>query len=222
MKVDDIMSVPVITVAPETPLKDAAALMLEHRISGVPVVAGGSVVGVLSETDILFKERTPPERHGLVDWILHYGDDPPAAKVSARTVRDAMTTPAVTVHRRRRVVDVAGLLLDLEIDRLPVVDGDQLVGIVTRSDLVRAFARSDEQIEEEIRRDAVVRAAWMPPENVEVAVTHGDVVLEGAVVTETVAELIESETHSVPGVISVESRLRWGEAPASSASRRDG
>jgi CBS domain-containing protein len=214
MNVADVMSVPVITVAPETPLKQAAALMLEHRISGVPVVAGGRVVGVLSETDILFKERTPPERQGLVDWILHYGDDPPAAKIGARTVREAMTTPAVTVQPRRRVAHAAGLLLDLGIDRLPVVDGDELVGIVTRSDLVRAFARSDEQIEEEIRRDAVVRAAWTPLENVEIAVTDGDVVLEGAVVTETVAKLIESETHSVPGVVSVESRLHWDEAGA--------
>jgi CBS domain-containing protein len=211
MKVEDVMTAPVITVSPETPLKRAAALMLEHRISGVPVVADGRLVGVLSETDILFKQRTSPQRQGLVDWVLHYGDDPPAAKLAARTARDAMTTPAVTVQPRRRVADAAALLLDIGIDRLPVVDGDELVGIVTRSDLVRAFVRSDEQLEAEIRRDVVVGTAWMPEESVDVTVTDGDVILEGSVETETVAQLIESQVRSVAGVVSVESRLEWPE-----------
>jgi CBS domain-containing protein len=211
MKVEDVMTAPVITVSPETPLKRAAALMLEHRISGVPVVADGRLVGVLSETDILFKERTSPQRQGLVDWVLHYGDDPPAAKLAARTARDAMTAPAVTVQPRRRVADAAALLLDIGIDRLPVVDGDELVGIVTRSDLVRAFVRSDEQLEAEIRRDVVVGTAWMPEESVDVTVTDGDVILEGSVETETVAQLIESQVRSVAGVVSVESRLEWPE-----------
>jgi CBS domain-containing protein len=185
--------------------------MLELRISGVPVVADGRLVGVLSETDILFKERTSPQRQGLVDWVLHYADDPPAAKLAARTARDAMTTPAVTVQPRRRVADAAALLLDIGIDRLPVVDGDELVGIVTRSDLVRAFVRSDEQLEAEIRRDVVVGTAWMPEESVDVTVTDGDVILEGSVETETVAQLIESQVRSVAGVVSVESRLEWPE-----------
>jgi CBS domain-containing protein len=211
MKVEDVMTAPVITVSPETPLKRAAALTLEHRISGVPVVADGRLVGVLSETDILFKQRTSPQRQGLVDWVLHYGDDPPAAKLAARTARDAMTTPAVTVQPRRRVADAAALLLDIGIDRLPVVDGDELVGIVTRSDLVRAFVRSDEQLEAEIRRDVVVGTAWMPEESVDVTVTDGDVILEGSVETETVAQLIESQVRSVAGVVSVESRLEWPE-----------
>ena len=211
MNVRDVMSAPVVTVAPQTPLKEAAALMLAHRISGLPVVADERVVGVLSETDILFKERKPPERHGLVDWILHYGDDPPLSKLNARTAADAMTTPAVTVHPRRPVSAAAGLLLELGIDRLPVVDGDQLVGIVTRADLVRAFVRGDEQIEDEIRRRVVVGAAWMPLENVDVTVTEGDVLLEGGVATKTLAQLIEAEAVSVPGVLSVDSRLRWQE-----------
>ena len=211
MRVEDVMSAPVVSVAPETPLKHAAALMLEHRISGVPVVSGGSLVGVLSETDILFKERTSPERHGLVDWVLHYGDDPPAAKLAARTARDAMTAPAVTVHRWRSVAAAAALLVDLGIDRLPVVDGDELVGIVTRADLVRAFVRRDEQIEDEIRGEVVVRTAWQAREAVDVAVTDGDVLLEGLVDNETAAELIASEARCVPGVVSVESRLRWPE-----------
>jgi CBS domain-containing protein len=209
MKVRDIMTAPVVTVAPDTPLKDAAVLMLHHRISGLPVVDGERVLGVLSETDILFKERSAPRRQGIVDWVLHYAEDPPTAKLTARTAKEAMTAPALTVPPYRSLADVAAMLLELQIDRLPVLDGDELVGIVTRSDLVRAFARDDEQIEAEIRSQILLGVAWMPRDAVAVTVTDGVVSLEGDVNTESVAELIESETRSVPGVLSVESRLSW-------------
>lgn len=212
MNVRDVMSEHVVTVGPETPLKTAAALMLEHGVSGVPVVADEHVVGVLSETDVLFKERTAPERQGLVDWVLHYGEDPPAAKLAARTAGEAMTSPAVTVSPGRSVSDAAALLLDLGIDRLPVVQGDLLVGIVTRSDFVRAFTRSDEAIAEEIREHVVVETVWAAPDAVTVTVDGGDVTLEGSVETPTVAEAIEAHTRRVPGVVSVESRLRWPDA----------
>jgi CBS domain-containing protein len=208
------MTAPVVTVPPETSLKEAAALMLENRISGLPVVDGRRVAGVLSETDILYKERNAPARQGLVDWLLHYGDDPPAAKLAARTVRDAMTTPAVTVPPQRTVADVADVLLDLGIDRLPVVEGDELVGIVTRSDLVRAFVRSDEEIAEEIRSRVVLGVAWMPRDAISVTVEDGAVVLEGEVGTESVAALIESQARRVAGVVSVESRLSWSQDAA--------
>jgi predicted transcriptional regulator len=120
-----------------------------------------------------------------------------------------MTTPAVTVPPHRSLADVADLLLDLGIDRLPVLDGDELVGIVTRSDLARAFVRSDEEIEAEIRREVVLRAAWMPRAAIVVTVVDGAVMLEGEVDTETAAKLIESQTGRVPGVMSIESRLSW-------------
>src|SRR5918911_4911545 len=126
MKVSDVMTTELVTVTPDVPLKEAAALMLEHRISGLPVVDGDRVVGVLSETDVLYKETTTPDRHGLVDWVLHYGDDPPAAKLAARTAGDAMTAPAVTVAPGRSVADAARMLLELGIDRLPVVEAGLL------------------------------------------------------------------------------------------------
>ena len=212
MNVRDLMTEAVVTVTPDTPLKRAATLMLEYGISGVPVVADDRLLGVLSETDILFKERAAPERQGLVDWVLHYGDDPPAAKLTARTAGEAMTSPAVTVAPGRSAADAADTLLDLGIDRLPVVAGGQLVGIVTRSDLVRAFTRSDEAIEQEIREQVVVGTAWAAPETVSVTVDAGDVMLEGTVDTPSVAEAIESHVRRVPGVVSVASQLRWPDA----------
>lgn len=142
MKVSEVMTENVFTVTPDTPLAIVATRMLEYGVSGMPVVQGGRVVGVVSETDILYKERTMPHRDGLVDSIAHFPEDPPRAKVEARTAREAMTMPAVTVAPERSLSDAAALMLDLGIDRLPVVRGGLLAGIVTRADIIRAFAYS--------------------------------------------------------------------------------
>jgi CBS domain-containing protein len=140
MKVSDVMTERVFTVTPDMPLRLVATRMLEYGISGMPVVDGERVLGVISETDILFKERVAPERKGVVDWLVHYAEDPPQRKLDASTAGEAMTTPAVTIAPRRSVADAAALMLELSIDRLPVVEGGELVGIVTRADLVRDFA----------------------------------------------------------------------------------
>jgi CBS domain-containing protein len=209
MKVRDVMTTEVVTVTSDTPLKKAAALMLERGISGIPVVDGGQVVGVLSETDVLFKEHTRPERQGLLDWVMHYGEDPPPAKLDARLAGDAMTSPALTVPPGRGVADAATMLLDLGIDRLPVVDGEELVGIVTRSDLVRAFTRTDGEVESEIREDVILRTLWVEPSAVSVSVDGGEVVIKGHVESEKVAELIRAYALRVPGVVSVDTKLTW-------------
>jgi CBS domain-containing protein len=146
MKVSDVMTEIVFTVTPDTPLTVVANRMLEYGVSGMPVVEDGRVVGVVSETDILYKERSVPDRDGLVDWIAHYPDDPPRAKLEARTAGQAMTSPAVTIAPERHLSDAAALMLDLGIDRLPVVSGGLLAGIVTRADIVRAFATVDVRV----------------------------------------------------------------------------
>ncbi len=73
----------VFTVTPDTPLTLVAVRMLEYGISGMPVVEDGRVLGVVSETDILYKERTAPDRAKLADWLAHYQDNPPRAKLEA-------------------------------------------------------------------------------------------------------------------------------------------
>ena len=207
MKVRDVMTETVFTVTPDTPLKLVATRMLEYGISGMPVVEGGRVLGVISETDILFKERNAPERNGLVDWLVHYGEDPPLAKLEARTAREAMTAPAVTIGPQRSVADAASLMLDLGIDRLPVVDGDQLIGIVSRSNLVRVFTRGDDEIAEEIRTAGALHRLWIDPEQVNVTVNDGNVVLAGEVDTPELVESLVAYAERTPGVVSVESRL---------------
>jgi CBS domain-containing protein len=209
MKVSDVMTENVFTVAVDTPLKTVATRMLEYGVSGMPVVAGERVLGVISETDILFKERTVPDRKGVVDWLVHYAEDPPLAKLDARTAGEAMTTPAVTIASGRSVADAAALMLDLSIDRLPVVDAGRLVGIVTRTDLVRAFTREDDEIAREIRRGGMLQRLWLDAEGLEISVDDGNVVLEGEVDTQDVAEALVSFAEQTPGVVSVESMLTW-------------
>jgi CBS domain-containing protein len=218
MLVRDVMTEKVFTVTRDTPLKVVATRMLEYGVSGLPVVADEEVVGVVSETDILFKERVAPERKGVVDWLVHYAEDPPLAKLDARTAGDAMTTPAVTIQSGRSVEDAATLMLDLRIDRLPVVDSGRLVGIVTRADLVRAFTRSDDLIAQEIREEGLLKRFWVGPSSVTLDVDQGNVVLEGRVDNEDLAESIVAFTERIPGVVSVESKLTW---PKTKGHRRE-
>lgn len=209
MKVSDVMTERVFTVTVDTPLKIVATRMLEYGVSGMPVVVGERVLGVISETDILFKERIAPDRKGVVDWLVHYAEDPPLAKLEARTAGEAMTTPAVTIGSTRSIADAAATMLELRIDRLPVVDGGRLVGIVTRTDLVRAFTRGDDEIAAEIRRGGMLQRLWMNPESLDVTVEQGNVLLEGTVDTQDLAESIVGYAETTPGVVSVESRLTW-------------
>lgn len=212
MRVSDIMTNKVFTATRDMPLRLAATRMLEYGITGLPVMDGERLVGVISETDILFKERAVPVRDGLVDWLVHYGEDPPEAKLSARTVGDAMTAPAVTIGSRKNVSEAAALMLDLGIDRLPVVDGDELVGILTRTDLVRAFTRTDDEIKQEIHDEVIFQTLWVSPGRVKVEVDDGSVTLEGEVDNEALADQVVHFVQRVPGVVSVEPRLVWPEA----------
>jgi CBS domain-containing protein len=219
MKVRDVMTENVFTATPDTPLKVVATRMLEYGVSGMPVVEGDRVLGDISETDILFKERTAPDRKGVLDWLVHYGEDPPLAKLEARTAGEAMTTPAVTIASGRSVSDAAALMLELRIDRLPVVNGDRLVGIVTRTDLVRAFTRADKVIEREIRDDGIVKRFWIGPSHVNVSVDQGSVLLEGEVDAREQADAIVAFATGTPGVVAVESRLTWPGKPKAARRR---
>jgi CBS domain-containing protein len=213
MKVKDVMKSEVTTVAPETSLRDVAALLAERGISGLPVVEnGGAVVGVVSEADILMKERTPQARRGgLLGRILEPPDPDADAKLVARTAREAMTSPAVTVEPNENIPRAAALMVERGINRLPVVDGGALVGIVTRADLVRAFTRDDTAIASEIRNDVILRQFWVDPETVIVKVDNGDVMLKGEVEKRSIAELLASFVERIPGVVSVDSQLSWRE-----------
>ena len=119
MMVQQVMTREVLTIGPETPCDKARRLMDEHRIRHLPVVAGGRLVGMVSDRDIRSAAVQP----------------------SAAIVGRIMTPNPVTVSSETRVEDAAQLMLDARIGSLPVAAGDALVGIVTYTDLLRAFVR---------------------------------------------------------------------------------
>jgi CBS domain-containing protein len=221
MRVEDVMTREVATVRSETTLKEAAESLVRRRISGLPVVdAENHVLGVLSEGDILFKEIGEAEPKSMLErWLLFPLPDVPS-KLEARTAGEAMSAPPVTIGPKRPLTDAANTMIDERVNRLPVVDdAGKLIGIVTRADLVRAFVRSDEEIEKEIRDDVIRRTLWIAPDAVEVIVEDGNVRLAGQLETKADAELIPAFVQRVPGVVSVLSKLRWPEEHGNGSGR---
>ncbi len=207
MKISEVMTRDVLAVSPETPLKEVAQTLSEKRISGVPVVDGdGRVTGVLAESDIVRQEQGAERERGLLARVV----EGPPLRLEARTAGEAMNAPALTVAPEHEVAEAARLMTEHGVNRLPVVDGDgRLAGIVTRADLVRAFARSDADIERELREEVLLRTLWIDPATVQVSVRDGEVTLDGDVQQKADADLLEYFATRVPGVVAVRSNLSW-------------
>jgi CBS domain-containing protein len=211
MKVKDVMTTDVATTTPEVPLKDVALEFVRRRISGMPVVGeDGRVLGVVSETDILAKEGDERRSSGFLQWLVDPGDPWVTTRFNAVTVEDAMSAPAKTIAPDRPLAEAATIMLDEDVNRLPVVDkSGMLVGLLSRGDLVRAFARSDEEIYREIEEDVVRKVMWLDPSSVAVTVTNGVVSIAGEVASKADAELLPAFARKVAGVVDVSSSLRY-------------
>lgn len=211
MRVADVMTVAVTTTTPETPLRVLARELGQHGISGMPVVEDGRVVGVISEADILAKtRRTPEDTRGLLERVLHPGTPEEALKHEATVVGEAMTAPAITVESYCSIATAAARMLEHRVNRLPVLSRGRLAGIVTRADIVRAFARPDAEIEADARDQlAHQRSLAGETSTVLVKVLDGDAVLTGLVGTPGEVETLERVVREVPGVVAVRSDLSF-------------
>ena len=210
MKIKDLMTTDVVTIGPEASLKDVARVLAERKISGLPVVdAERRVLGIVSEADILYKEKGSEEKGGFFGWLLLEGVEA-EAKLAARTAGEAMTTPVISIGPEKPVAEAAAKMIEYGVNRLPVVDEQgKLVGLVSRADLVRAFTRTDAEIMREIREDVILRTLWISPERVTVTVSKGEVTLSGQVETKADAELLPYFVERVPGVVGVKASLTW-------------
>jgi CBS domain-containing protein len=206
VKVRDAMTTDVKTVGPEASLKDVAGILAEHRISGLPVVDDDRrVLGVITKADIIIKELA--EAPSVLRRLLHHREATAVAtKVAAQTASEAMNAPPITVEPAYLLVDAAELMVEQGVNRLPVVEDDRLVGILTRFDLVRAFARSDAEIEQDIREEALAGLSW--PEELQLTVRDGEVILRGEVDSKFDADAVPASIRRIPGVVSVDSELR--------------
>jgi CBS domain-containing protein len=200
--VEQVMTTKVVTVSPETPIAEVARILVEREISGLPVVdAGGRVVGVVSEGDLLVREAG------------HWSDERRRArggKVDARTAGEAMTSPALTIEPFRAIRAVAEIMIENHVNRLPVVDADgRLLGIVSRADLVRAFVQTDAELEQTIRTEVLIRDMWLDPDKFTVSVDHGVARVTGTVIKRSTAEVIARLLAMVPGVVAAETDITW-------------
>jgi CBS domain-containing protein len=212
MRIQDVMTTDVFTISPDALLKDAAIEFVQQRISGMPVLnSDGNVLGVISETDILPKESGEQRGSGgFLQWLVNPDDPWINQRFDAVTVADAMSSPARTILPGRPLAEAAKIMLDEDINRLPVVDTEGLlVGLVSRGDLIRAFARPDEEIRREIQEDVLHGAMWLDPNSLDVTVTSGVVTLNGEVASKADAELLPTFARKVPGVVDVRSTVTY-------------
>jgi CBS-domain-containing membrane protein len=213
MRIGDVMTRSVITVGPDTPLRDVARLLDEHRISGVLVAdEQGALLGVVSEADFLVEAQggVPTHRSPIARLFGRAGDSgTPGDRHFASTAAELMTSPVITIGPEALIADAAALMTKDRINRLPVVKDGRLVGIVTRADLVRSYVRTDEQLAETIREDVLVRTLWLDPKQFEVTVADGIATIRGSVDRRSSAEMIARTAVLVPGVRDVVSHVTW-------------
>jgi CBS domain-containing protein len=214
MNVRDLMTTDVVVAHPETSLKAVARLLLEHRISGVPVVDGeGRVLGVVSEADLLVKEagQPPQARRSPLRWLLGDDRDDEAVRqrINAVTAGEAMTTPVATIEADRPLSEAARRMTEGAINRLPVVVDGRLAGIITRADVVRAYARSDD----ELLAAAQVAVRAIDGLRVE-EVSDGVVRIAGSVSHASVAATARKVIVAIDGVVAVDDRdVSWPDEP---------
>jgi len=211
MTVKDVMTTHVLWVRREASYKEMAVRLRQFRISALPVLDDDmKVIGVVSEADLLLKEGLDDldGLPGMVEGILHRRDREKAAGVTAA---DLMTSPAVTVSPDDTVEHAAKLMYSRKLKRLPVVNAaGQLAGIISRTDLLAVFDRSDKEVRKEIT-DAILRELMQDPRQFSVSVKDGIVTLAGS--PETVGlgrELVRMSRH-VQGVVAVRDRLSYPE-----------
>ena len=213
MTVRDAMTRSVLTVPLIAPLSEVALVLIDNGISGVPVVdVDGTVLGVVSEADLLVKEQgSGAIRHRPLARLLGESRESRAqlVKVEAVTASQAMTSPAVTITSGRPIHEAAAIMTARRVNRLPVVDDGRLVGIISRADLVRAYVRSDDELAETIRQDVILRILWLDPDQFTVVVKGGVASIRGRVERRSTAEMIEQSVRMVPGVIDVHASISW-------------
>ena len=204
------MTADVVTADRNMSYKQAAELLTGQRVSAIPVVAkGGRVIGMVSEADVLRKaERRPWRRGGRLAGRARRDQ----AKARARTAGELMTSPAITISPDASLSAAARLMNAHRIRRLPVVNaaGD-LVGVVSRRDLMKVFLRPDEDITAEV---SGVLAQILPEDagQVTVGVSDGVVTLDGALDDQDLIPVAVGLASGVDGVVAVVNRLTRQEA----------
>lgn len=220
MKARDVMVSPVITVNPGALVKDVAKLLLEKRISAVPVVdEGGKILGIVSEGDFLRRVETGTERQRSWWLRLLVGDETLAAEYSkshARKVADVMSRYVVTAAPDTHLSEIASLMEKNSIKRIPIISNGRIVGIVSRANVIQALASSPIELKitpaDENIRDRLMahldKQPWAHTHKLNVTVNNGIVDIWGITYSESERDAIRIAAENTTGVQAVNCRLR--------------
>ncbi len=221
MHAHQIMTRPVISVTPDTPIVDAANTMLQKHVSGLPVVdASGKLVGIVSEGDFIRRSEigTQRKRGRFLRFILGPGKAATDfVHEHGRKVSEIMTPDPLTVTEDSQLEEIVELMEKNSIKRLPVVRGDKIVGIVSRSNLLQAVASLAREIpdptadDDHIRNriiDAIEKNDWCPF-GLSVIVRDGIVHLSGVITEERSRKAAVVAAENVTGVKKVHDHLCW-------------
>jgi CBS domain-containing protein len=220
MKVADVMTRGVISLAPGDTVRHAAELMLRYDMSGLPVLDHGKLVGMITQGDFLRRTETGTERH-RARWSEFFADPGRLAEdyvhSHALTVAETMTRDVITVDADASLDAAVELMEHHHVRRLPVMSNGVMVGIISRSNLLHAFlAGSTEDDSAPLSDDAIrarlmaelARQPWIPRGAVEATVAKGVVVLDGVIRDERQRTALRVAAESIPGVRSVVDKLR--------------
>ena len=223
MKARDIMTKDVVTAHPGMSVKEAAKLMIQKGISGLPVVAkSGNVVGILSEADLMHRTELGEDGSRLTwaDYFVHSQDMAERfTKAHASKVHDVMARPVVSIDADAELADVADTLEDRGVKRLPVMDGDTLVGIITRRDLVKAYSRSVTKSPASKSGGAALRSVieqkmkalpWLDISYLNMSVLDGVVRVRGYAQSKKHEDALRVLIEETPGVVAVEMSVTAG------------
>ncbi len=215
MEVEKVMNPKVVWVTPTTSYKEVVNLLLTHEISGMPVVDDdGVLLGVVTEADLLahsaFDVDQPRALAVLAD-VLSARKRQWVAKAGGWTAGDMMSRDVVTCDPHTDVHSAARLMLDHEVTRLPVVEDEHVVGIVSRQDILQALARPDAAIAADVARLLSTDANRPDDLHVIYSVRNGRVELSGDVRYAHDAPIVVAMVRNVDGVIGVESHLHHRE-----------
>lgn len=221
MRARDVMTAEVVSIGPETRVGEIAALLIQRRISAVPVLEEGRLIGIVSEGDLMRRPETETEP-GASPWLTLLtgpGVVPDRfAKAHGRTAREVMTREVVSVAPDTPLEEVARILETRRIKRVPVVESGRLVGILSRANLLHGLIarRGGERIEDATERDRRIRAEvqavlarnpWLERRHMNLVVSDGVVHVWGIVRSEEHRAALHAALRAIAGVASVEDHL---------------
>ena len=216
MKAQDVMVRNVLTVGPDTSVADAVAMLVKHDISALPVVnPDGSLIGILSEADLLEREELGAEHH-YPWWIESLM---PASKLAERfakahgkRVSEVMSTNVIFASEDTPVSEIAALLETHRIKRVPIINDGKIVGIVSRSNLMQALAscklvepksKTDRSIRLELLDRLRQQQRWTDFGERNIIVQDGVVHLWGLISSDAERKALAALAEGIPGVVSV-------------------